>query len=566
MAAALSHAVIWARRSSGRTLFAMSVRVLSLPEASSAESSTTRPRRSVLIDALGGAVLLWAALPPLQWSALAWFALVPWLSIVQRPVLPGRHPYRDVWIAGFVFWLCAIHWLRLPHPATSLGWVALSFYLAFYLPLFIALSRVAVHEVGLPLTLAAPVLWTGLELAQGHVLTGFLMGSLSHTQYRWPALIQISDLGGAYAVGFLIVLVSASLVDARLFSSQGLRKARLLPGIVGLAATLAYGHFRLAQDTQRPGPTVALIQGSIDADWKRDPGKVQRIFNHYFRLSRKALDNRQHQIDLVVWPETMFPMPWIVGRDGSDQERPMDDNQHVRQLAQVLGVPVLLGIETRRYDGNSFRRYNSAVALDTSGRLLGRYDKMHLVMFGEYVPFAQWFPQLYRLTPLRGGITAGDRPTAIVVDGTRFAPNICFETVLPHVVAGQVRALSRRAEAPDVLVNLTNDAWFWGSSELEMHLACDVFRSVECRRPMLVAANGGISAWIDANGVIRRQAGRRTQEVIVADVALDTRRSIYAWLGDWPSGVCLMACLLIALRPGVQALRARRCGRSWAAP
>ncbi len=536
----------------------MSVRALTSPAASNTASSPTRPWRSVLVGALAGAGLLWAALPPLGWSALAWFALLPWLCLVQRPALPGRRPYRDLWIAGFVFWLCAIHWLRLPHPATSLGWLALSFYLAFYLPLFIALSRVAVHGVGLPLSLAAPVLWTGLELARGRVLTGFLMGPLSHTQFRWPHLIQISDLGGAYAVSFLIVLVAASLVDARPFSATGMRKIRLLPGILGLAATLAYGHFRLHQDTQRPGPTVALIQGSIDADWKHDPGKVQRIFDHYFRLSRQALDGRQDRVDLVVWPETMFPIPWVVRPDtGSERGGPTDNNQNVTRLAQVLGVPVLLGIETRRYDSDELHRFNSAIALDTSGKLMARYDKVHLVMFGEYVPFAQWFPQLYRLTPLGGGIAAGSSPTAIVVDGTRFAPNICFETVLPHVITAQVRALSRRGETPDVLVNLTNDAWFWGSSELEMHLACDVFRSVECRRPMLVAANGGISAWIGANGVIRREAGRRTQEVIVADLELDTRNSLYARFGDWPAGLCLLACVLVAVRPALRAGAAR---------
>ena len=117
---------------------------------------------------------------------------VPWLVLVQASELAGRRPYRAVWFAGFVFWLMALQWLRLPHPATSLGGLALSAYLAFYLPVFVGLSRVAVHQIGVPLWLAAPIVWTGLELARAHIMTGFLLASLAHTQVGWTKLIQIA--------------------------------------------------------------------------------------------------------------------------------------------------------------------------------------------------------------------------------------------------------------------------------------------------------------------------------------------------------------------------------------
>ena len=141
--------------------------------------------RSTLAIALAGSLLLWAALPPLAWGFLGWIAPVPWLVLIQCSELVGRRPYRAVWFAGFVFWVMTLQWLRLPHPATSLGGLALSAYLAFYLPVFVGLSRVAVHQVGVPLWLAAPIVWTGLELARAHIMTGFLLASLAHTQVGW---------------------------------------------------------------------------------------------------------------------------------------------------------------------------------------------------------------------------------------------------------------------------------------------------------------------------------------------------------------------------------------------
>src|SRR5438270_470686 len=141
--------------------------------------------RSTWAIALAGSLLMWAALPPLDWWPLAWVAPVPWLLLVRQERLSGRRPYRALWLAGFVFWLAALYWLTLPHWATSFGWLALSFYLAFYIPVFVGLTRVAVHRLGISLLVAAPIVWTGLELAKGHLLSGFTMGSLGHTQFRF---------------------------------------------------------------------------------------------------------------------------------------------------------------------------------------------------------------------------------------------------------------------------------------------------------------------------------------------------------------------------------------------
>jgi len=177
---------------------------------------------------------------------------------------------------------------------------------------------------------------------------------------------------------------------------------------------------------------------------------------------------------------------------------------------------------------------------------------MHWVMLGEYVPLADRFPWLQRLTPLPVSATPGKRPAAFDLPfgngrTCRIAPDICYESVLSQVIRRQVNALAAEGREPDILVNLTNDGWFWGSSELDMHLVCGVFRAVECRKPFLIAANTGFSAWIDGDGRIRQQGPRRATDVLIAEPRLDRRRSWYLAYGDWFAGACLAACGLLGL-------------------
>jgi len=514
-------------------------------------------RWTALVWAMTGSLLLWLALPPMALAPLAWAAPIPWLLLARRKQLPGRRPYVQLWAAGFGFWMAALHWLRLPHVATSLGWGALSFYLAFYLPVFVGLTRVAVHQLRVPLLLAAPVVWTGLELARGHLLTGFTMASLGHTQYRWIELIQIADLTGAYGVGFVVMFVAAGLARTIRTESHGWTARPLIPVALLLAAVLLYGHLR-ADHTTRPGPTIALIQGSIDTEMKADPEKRQRVHAQYVELSFDARRGRDG-LDLIVWPETMFREPLIIyssdARPSADDDWTLADlseharrsRDNIRLLAEALNTPLLLGIDTIDFGPDTAVHYNSALHVASDGQLLERYDKMHPVMFGEYIPLGDLFPWLYRLTPLSRGLTAGRQAVAIEVDGALLAPSICYETVVPHLIRRQINQLAAAGREPDVLVNLTNDGWFWGSSALDLHLICGVFRAVECRKPLVIAANTGFSAWIDGNGRILRQGPRRDTGTIVAEIGLDRRRSQYLHWGDWPAGGCLAACVGLAV-------------------
>ena len=183
---------------------------------------------------------------------------------------------------------------------------------------------------------------------------------------------------------------------------------------------------------------------------------------------------------------------------------------------------------------------------------------MHPVIFGEYVPFGEMIPALYRLFPLPNGLTPGTEPASLRVADLRFSPSICFENTMPHLIRWQVRQLAHDGKSPDVLVNLTNDGWFWGSSILDMQLDCAVFRAVELRRPFLVAANTGFSAWIDGNGQIRAKGPRRATGTLLANVHRDGRSSMYERWGDVPVSLCALCCLAAALSGTAAGIRRRR--------
>jgi apolipoprotein N-acyltransferase len=542
------------------------------PSAAAAQTfrSVTRAPRGAWLPAFASALLLWAAFPPLDLWPLAWIAPLGWLWLCGQNPLPGRRPWLALWLSGFAFWLGVLHFLRLPHPATSLGWLAISFYFAFYTPAFVWLTRRAIEHWHVPLVLAAPIAWTGLELLRGHLLTGLTYGALGYTQFRWIALIQVADLAAVYGVSFIVMLGAAAIATALFTTNNTARIFAPVAALLLVTATLAYGYWRIAdRGLVRTGPKVALIQGSIDTELKADPNKRFFVHDQYLRLSEQAL-HENPDLDLIVWPETMFRESLMTFdpdfRPPTDVDWTADDARYSAQLRQEflagtarhLRVPAIIGIDCHHYGPGTIRHYNAAIHIEPTGAIKGRYEKIHRVMFGEYIPFGDWFPWLYKITPVAASLTAGEAPRSFAIGSYRLAPNICFENILPHFVRWQVRTLRQQGEEPDFLVNLTNDGWFWGSSELDQHLTCAVFRAVEMRKPFLIAANTGFSASIDADGRIQAQGPRRDTDVVIARVTLDDRRSPYARWGDWFAGLCLAVCGAIATAAVVEYLRKRR--------
>lgn len=553
------------------------------------------PNRRTLIVGLVGSLLLYLAQPPVSWGLLAWVAPVPWLMLARLPKLPGRRPYRALWLASMAFWLVAFQWLRLPHWANYLLLLTLASYVSVYLPVFVGLTRVAVHRVGVPLWLAGPVVWTGLEWLRARLLTGFLMASLAHTQVHFTEVIQIADLAGEYLVTFLIVLVAASITSALplrwvdpnspLASAspqswfRRIRFAHLLPAVIAFVIAYVYGHYRLADLAMQASgtrsadsPRVALIQSDLRATLKgASPQVDEEVMEQQLNLSRQAVRESDRPVDLVIWPETMYRHPlWVIDpksgppRDAVDAQALAATERNLASQAQELGAALLVGIDRLNLvradqpglhisDGVPYRiqPFNSSVGVDRTGRLLGTYDKMHLLPFGEYVPLIGWFPFLQRFSPITGFAAAGQSAAAFELDGVTYAPNICYETVLPQVIRGQVVELIDRSQRPDVLVNLTNDAWYEGSAELEMHLASGVFRAIEMRTPLLIAANRGLTAHIDHRGRVLAVTQRNQPAYLLADVELPPRHGLYptryAAYGDWLSLTCLLCCVVLAI-------------------
>ncbi|MBM4089861.1 MAG: apolipoprotein N-acyltransferase [Planctomycetes bacterium] len=506
-----------------------------------------------------------------------------WLSLVRKERLPGRRPYLAIWAAAVIHWALVMQGIRLAHWANYFGLLALSCYLGIYLPLFVALTRSAVHRWKLPLILAAPVAWTGIELGRGYGPLGFSMALLGHSQVDRLTIIQIADVFGAYTVGFVIVFVAAGLTSILPSESRRATFWPVLPVAVLITVVVAYGKHRLAE----PPPTggiaaarIALIQGSIDTKFDATQAGPEEYLAQYDALTEEA---RHHYapLDLVVWPESMFPVadmlvderaepvyepPWdaeTIRHNVAAYEYLIRDRMH--RLNQPRTGPHapprttswLLGTTTWQFGAHAPRRYNAAILVDPDAKIVARYYKMHPLMFGEFLPFGDVWPWLYRLSPLPNGLTPGPEPVAFELADLTIAPSICFESTMPHLIRRQVVELTRRGMSPDVLVNLTNDGWFWGSSILDLHFACAVFRAVELRRPFLVAANTGFSASIDGNGRVLGKGPRRDTASLLAEVRADGRGSLYECVGDGPAALCTFSCLALALTHLLAAVRAR---------
>jgi apolipoprotein N-acyltransferase len=543
--------------------------------------------------AFGGGLTMFLVQPPADLWMLAWLAPLPWLWIVQQPALAGRRPWLVLWAAGFAHWLATIHWLRLPHPATSIGWVALSAYLAVYVPLFIWLARGLVHGRGWPLVAAAPLSWVACEQLRGWVLGGFTFAALGHTQWRWTTLIQVADAAGAVGTSGIVMVGAAGLAAwwrlRRETRRAGVLRGEALVAVGIVVAALGYGGWRLATAPEPEGSPldVLLVQGSIDTELKHDPDAAGDVARHYDDLTMAGLAERDAKPDLVVWPETMWRWGLVeidpaerldeavvermIGPAPADADPQQGEARQARARAALAQERLdALAVYARRYGtrwlvgldkqvitpraAGGVEYFNCGLFLDALGRPLACYDKMHPVMFGEYVPLADRFPLLYRLTPLPAGLTAGRAAVAVEIAGRLVAPTICYETALSTAVRGLVRSLAAAGRRPDVLVNLTNDGWFWGSSELDMHLTAAIFRAVEVRTPIAIAANTGFSAAIDGCGRLLERGPRRATATLRARVWPDGRQSpwlVVGGLAGWGVvAVVTAATVAGAIRPG----------------
>lgn len=522
--------------------------------------------RSFWLTLTSGVTLIFA-FPPIGLAWAAWLTPIGALRLIDGPPEHSKINKRQVWMASFLCWLVLFQCVRLPHWAGYLGWPLLSAYLSFYLFLFILVSRHLLHRWKIPLMMVAPVTWVGLEYLQAHLFTGISLAMLSHTQVSFPIIIQVADIAGCYTISFLMVAIAAGAY--RIFT--GIGKKRLAAAgqvLFCISLLLGYGNYRLDQtdrELKKHPFQIALIQGAIDTRFPatRDEAQAyyQEIYEQYAQLS---ISSRQSKVDLIVWPESMFPVYDAYSQSDSLTEEQQESLQRsqaqIRMQAQFLSgsrvpttkdgsnptirnpVPMLVGVNSfDLLNENSIS--NSAVLVNQNGVVTDRYSKMKLVLFGEYVPLGDQFPWLYSAFPMSQGLVAGDTPTAIQVQKFRFAPNICFESTYPHLIRNHVGELVKQDSKPDCLVNLANDGWFWGSNALDYHWANSRLRSVENRTPMIIAANTGFSGSIDSAGRVLAKGPRRDKTVLHVSLMTTDQEAIYHFWGDWPVFLCFLVVL-----------------------
>ncbi|MDZ4199540.1 MAG: apolipoprotein N-acyltransferase [Kiritimatiellia bacterium] len=456
-----------------------------------ADRAEARNRRLFRIfGALLSGALLFAAFPPLEWSALAWIAWVPLVFSVRNR--GAREAARLGILAGLVFWMCSIHWLT---RVTAAGWFGLTLYSSLYFVPFCVFVAGWTRKMGmtspvacLGLVLGGTFVWTGSESLRYVLFTGFPWNAAGVSQYANIPLIQIASVGGVFAVTAMILLANLGTV-CLLAQLRSERKTAMSVFSLTLLAVVGVSLFGMQSARRRLPPDdqvrIALIQPAISQYEKWTPAFMRLIYDRLRTLSETAL--RAGRPDLLVWPETAVPESIMLGGESYEL---------VRDLS-AKGTPMLVGsVETALGRNGVPGYFNRSLLLGPDVSVLGYYDKQHLVLYGEYVPFSEQFPILRSLTPMESDVTAGAGPVALQLPGKSllFSVLICFEDAIPRLGRTAARAGAR------MLINQTNDAWFDVSSASRQHWAQAVFRCVETRLPMARCGNTGLTGWIDEIG------------------------------------------------------------------
>jgi apolipoprotein N-acyltransferase len=550
--------------------------------------------RALFFPALVTAALLWCCYFPLNQGWMAWFSMVPFLSLVRSPARP-RRLYLVAWMGAFAFFLAALQWVRVADYRMYATWVGLAIICSVYALVGLYLVRRLDRRTRLPLVITFPVVWTALEFARAHLLLGgFPWYFLGHTQHEFLALVQIADLGGVYAVTFLLAAVNACFFEwlcprpwfKALFSlpAPGLEmrssalwiQSGAVLALIGVA--LGYGAWRLGQADFQEGPRVALLQGSLDQRLRNEASSpnvqketLSKVRRHYNRLGDEAAARHP---DLIVWPETSFVYGWLEVDPGLAPEQIPEDWQDVETYRRDLlrratlrwPANLLVGVGSAGLgpDGRE-HRYNSAVLIEQAGTAGGKYDKIHCVPFGEYVPFRDVLPWMNTFAPydFDYSITPGEQMTRFPLGKYHFGVVICYEDTDPYLARQYVRPGLGKPEV-DFLLNISNDGWFDGTSEHEEHLAICRFRAIECRRAVARAVNMGISAVIDGNGRVVALPGpdwagsKKIETVLTATIPIDHRASLYARIGDWLPWTCWLIVGVGLVGPSLWPARLRR--------
>jgi len=522
-------------------------------------SDSVRDSFYLLLTSLVTSLLLLLSMPGrFGWWPLLFIALVPLLSFIRKK--GPRVSFSAGLVTGFLYHAGMLYWIvivlgrygGLPPFISVPALLLLSLYMALYTALFASilswLSGQPEKGVPLPLFLfAAPALWVGLDWLRSVLFSGFPWMDIGYGLFSQPYLLQVADLGGHDLVTFLLVLVNVLvliLISALRPATDRTTSRYVRTTIITAAAILllasCYSVFRYRQMSQvteaAPVLKVAVVQGNIPQDEKWTPARKFSTLDLYQGLSEKAVP--ADDATLVVWPETALPFFPV----NDPLFKTVTGWAAARHIWLLTGAPFfVLNDDLDRTFAQAASYYNSALLVDPAGEVRGRYDKQHLVPFGEYVPLRKLLPFLEPLVESVGNFSFGSSEPPLSMDGVKLGVLICYESIFP--------ALARKeaAQGANVLVNITNDAWYGRSSAPYQSFAMSVLRAVENRRSLVRAANTGISGFVDPLGGVQAQTPIFETLSLASTVPVIKERTFFVRFGYRFAPACLLLFAILVV-------------------
>lgn len=493
-------------------------------------------------------LLLTAAFPKASVDGLAWLALVPLLWALNGAA-PGA-AYRRGFLFGLVHFAALLYWL-VPtmviygHLSAPLSVGILLLFAGVLSLLFVApltCAYVAAGRTPLSAVWLFPVMWVGFEYLRSFLFTGFPWALIGYSQIPRLQLIQVSDMVGVYGVSALIALANVSLFMGWQALCGGSWQGRRVSGRLGAAGIVAaagltvlawgYGELRIREIDRiaaaAPVVRAAVIQGNIEQSQKWDPAFQAATIERYIRLSLAA--GEQHP-DLIVWPESSAPFYFL---------REVPPTRMLLAGVAAADTYFLIGAPAFEHRGPETDYFNRAYLLGPGARVLGHYDKSHLVPFGEYTPYKEYLPFLGKMVAHVGDFAAGPKGRTLDWNGRALGVQICYEIIFPALS----RALTRNGAA--LLITITNDAWYGTTAGPYQHFELAVLRAVENRRALVRAANTGISGFIDPAGRVLDRTGLMVEAARVRPLPLLEVETLYTRHGDLFAAGCLVITLAAA--------------------
>lgn len=499
---------------------------------------------------LSGMLLFLAAPGPIGFAPCAWIALIPLLVACQK-VKPAKAALLGL-VCGLVHYTMLLYWILIVLGTYAyLSWyitvpvlLMLAWYMALYTALFAAI--ISWTTPFFAAIIIAPLSWVALDYIRSLLFTGFPWQDLGYSQYQFPMLIQAADLFGHYGITFVIVLTNALILGLlRFFSSKPQSSASspqpkntrkiLIAGSLFLLAMTGYSFLRYQitnrDITNAPTAAIGIVQGNIPQDEKWIPSFQAGTIDTYINLSETLL--AQNQVKLLIWPETALP---FYPRENALFQ------QLIGRLVTRHSVPLLTGAPHREGSRTDTRYFNSGFLIAADGAVLARYDKQHLVPFGEYIPLRMLMPSsILPIVETMGDFTKGASTLPITIDNLRLGVLICYESIFPELARLETTA------GANLLVNLTNDAWYGRSSAPWQQLSMAVFRAVETKRSLARAANTGISVFIDPLGRTRKLSPLFTPFQATENLPLLAEMTMFCRIGYLFPFACLLGTLAIAI-------------------